>query len=121
MDAVTADLNRYLHKLDDQERKADAIEDRTAALFADEYRHDTFAHVIEALDEIGAGEAADAIEAAAKRADFTALGRAVLQASAAYWESMARKAATDEINESWCHACQGKGCRNCNDEPRGNE
>jgi hypothetical protein len=119
--ANTEALNAYMRQIDNEERKADAIDTRTAELFADEYRHDTFAAIVEALDET-AGENADAIEAAAKKADMAALGRAVLQASAAYWESMARKKAADDINDSWCHACQGRGCRNCNDDqPRSDE
>ena len=114
--AVTADLNRYLHQIDEDERRADLIDDRTAELFAGEYRHDTFSAIGEAMGE-ASGEVADAIEAAAKAADFTALGRAVLTCSASYWEAQARRKATGEINEEWnsCR-CHGKGCRLCQDD-----
>ena len=114
--AVTADLNRYLHQIDEDERRADLIEDRTAELTASEYRCDTFAAISEAMGE-AAGEVADAVEKAAQSNDFAALGRAVLTCSAAYWEAQARKKATDDVNEDWdsCR-CHGKGCPKCWDD-----
>lgn len=119
--AVSADLNRYLHKLDEDERRADLIEDRTAELTASEYRCDTFPAISEAMGEL-AGEGAEAITRAAQSNDFGALGRAIYTASAAYWQAQARSKATGEVNAEWdsCR-CHGKGCRLCNDEPRNDE
>lgn len=114
--AVTADLNRYLHQIDEDERRADLIEDRSAELFRTEYRHDTFPAISEAMGE-ASGETAEAIAKAARMANLEALGRAVLTCSASYWEAQARKQATEEINAEWnsCR-CHGKGCRLCQDD-----
>ena len=114
--AVTADLNRYLHQLDEDERRADLIEDRTAELFAGEYRHDTFAAISEAMGE-ASGETAESIAKAARMANLEQLGRAVLTCSAAYWEAQARKQATDQVNAEWSSCqCHGRGCPKCFDD-----
>jgi hypothetical protein len=114
--AVTADLNKYLHQLDEDERLADAIEDRASELFASDFRHDTFAAISEAMGE-ATGETAEAIAKAARMANLEALGRAVLTCSASYWEALARKQATEEVQAEWNSCCcHGRGCSKCFDD-----
>ena len=116
IDAIDLDLHKYLREQDDLEHLADAIEDRASALFAGEYRHDTFAAISEAMGE-ASGETADAIARAAKAANLEALGRAVLTCSAAYWEAQARKKAAEEIRGAWFSCrCHGRGCSRCSDD-----
>ena len=113
--AVEADLNRYLRQLDRDEARDMAIENRAAELFGRaEYRHYTFANLVEALSETS-GEHAAAIESAVRSADLAAVGRTVTQASAAYWFEQAKKQAEIDIDDG-CQTCYGSGCRNCEAE-----
>jgi hypothetical protein len=113
--AVTADLNRYLAKLDEDEGRDESIDERTEELLAGDYAPFTADNLAEALGEIDiegiAKQLADGKEAEAG----TALAKLVRE----YWDASARLEAERQINDeiaNACPRCRGRGCRHCDED-----
>ncbi len=121
--AVTADLNRYLKQLDQEDAREHAIERLAADLMLQEYAPDTEANVIEALLET-TDKVATAItphlkavineKNAAIRANLYALiGKVIVDRTLSYWEDTAREQAIRDIDNADCPYCYDQGCRKC--------
>lgn len=113
MDAVTYDLNRYLDRLDRQDRLDAAISERADHLIAKGEACDPLVvgNLLEAVSETG-GELFDKIQTALSSSDAESLGRLLIAASREYWSGFARRMAERE-SDDWCRACHGAGCRQC--------
>lgn len=114
--AVTADLNRYLSKLDEDDRRDEAIDQRTEDLLAGtEYGPFTPANLSEALGELDM----TGIEALCKlltAGNTAGAGLALKTLIGDYWERAARREAERQIDNeiaNACPRCRGRGCRHC--------
>ena len=88
------------------------IRDRTVALMAERFPHDTAEAVLEAFSEIGEGDFRYFQKTLPLGAEK--IGNALLNISFAYWERQAKAEAERQIAAQWdsCQ-CHGLGCRHC--------
>lgn len=86
--------------------------DRTYALMAEQFPHDTAEAVLEAFSEMGAEDFSYFQKSLPLGAEK--IGNVVLNISFAYWERKAKEEAERQIAEQWdsCQ-CRGLGCRHC--------
>lgn len=113
--AVTADLNRYLSKLDEDDRRDSAIDERTDDLLAGEYAPFTAGNLSEALGEINIEDLAKQL-ADGKEADA---GATLANLVRDYWDALARREAERQIDNELanaCPRCRGRGCRHCDED-----
>lgn len=115
--AVTADLNRYLSKLDEDDRWKEAVDARVSELLDEggDYYPFSADNLSEALGEIDIESVATALKAG-KHEDA---GKALLTLVSGYWDRMAQQQAERDIEEqraNACHRCGGRGCRHCDED-----
>lgn len=127
-DPHVAELNRYLGRIDRDESRDNAIEQRTAALMTLDggFSPADIANFAEAIGELVANErytnslalmvdrVGKALNAKDGEADphYQMLGLHLVGFLTHYWKKYARNQAETEIDES-CPHCFGKGCRKC--------
>ena len=113
--AVTADLNRYLAKLYEDEGRDEAIDERTEDLLAGDYSPFTADNLAEALVEIDIEELAKQLDCGKESEAGATLAKLVRD----YWESSARREAERQIDDELanaCPRCRGRGCRHCDED-----
>ena len=127
-DPHVADLNRYLGRIDREESRDNAIDQRTAALMTIDggFSPAEIANFSEAIGELVADDryaerlglmvdrVGKALNAKHGEADphYQMLGLHLVDFLTHYWKKYARNQAETEIDDS-CSHCFGKGCRNC--------
>lgn len=127
-DPHVADLNSYLGRIDREESRDNAIEQRTAALMTIDggFSPAEIANFSEAIGELVADErytnslalmadrVSKALNAKEGEADphYQMLGLHLVGFLKDYWTKYARNQAETEIDDS-CPHCFGKGCRKC--------
>jgi hypothetical protein len=112
--AVEVDLRRYLATLDEDDRRDEAIDERTEELLADEYAPFHVGNLAEALAEIDIEDIAKQFAAGKEAEAGTALAKLVRD----YWSAWARREAERQIDNeiaNACPRCRGRGCRHCDD------
>jgi len=115
--AVTADLNRYLSRLDEDDRRDEAIDERTEELMADggEYAPFNPDNLAEAISEVDIAEIAKLIDAG----KVSEVGAVLVKQVRGYWEALARNEAERQIDNeiaNACPRCRGRGCRHCDED-----
>lgn len=127
-DPHVAELNRYLGRIDRDESRDNAIEQRAASLMTLDggFSPADIANFAEAIGELVANErytnslalmvdrVGKALNAKDGEADphYQMLGLHLVGFLTHYWKKYARNQAETEIDES-CPHCFGKGCRKC--------
>jgi hypothetical protein len=116
--AVTADLNRYLAQLDEDDHWQEALGARQEELLAD--GGDCFPFQTDNLSEAICEIDIETVATALKAGNHEEAGKALAGLVCAYWEREAQRRAEREIqNEraaNACPRCRGRGCRHCDED-----
>lgn len=126
-DPVIADLNRYLDRIEEEDRRETAIEDATTDLLEGDYSPAKFGHFVEALTEVSDPDEVKRITDACAyihRANtpppefYTVLGKAVWSAAFAYWARLAKQQAEEDYDKSYpsCRAVAAAIAKEMSDE-----
>lgn len=112
--AVSADLNRYMHRLAAEDRRDNAIEAREQELMkpGEECDPHDIHNLAEALTE-GDQTKLGLIAKRLAEGDTAAAGLILDGMTTSYWKHMARKQAERQITDAACQRCYDAGCRFC--------
>lgn len=121
--AVTADLNRYLGKLDADDARQAIIDSRADDLLAGEYSPANFQNIMEALPEMtedlhgdiaaGLRIAANAASPIERNIAHQVIGANIQAFVQEYWSKSAKRKAEDSVNDADCRHCYDQGCLHC--------
>jgi hypothetical protein len=117
--AVTADLNRYLATLGEDDSRDEAIEQRTDELLAgaeyDPFSPDNLSEALRELDMTAITACCQLFKAGNKGGVGLALDALIRD----YWRGFARNEAERQIDNeaaNACPRCKGLGCRHCDED-----
>lgn len=118
--ANTEALNAYMRKIDDGERRQEAIDEEVERLTEQggEFYPFSTDHVAEAMSELGANDL-DRIAQFCDQTNVAMAGGALYYAIKNYWLHLAKSKAEEQVEGYWNSCvCHGRGCRLCDEDER---